>query len=61
MIPEEIFNIGNMLGLKHKDLQDIIPEKSSLDTTNNVEVPFSPLESYKVDGAYYGTISINDF
>jgi len=61
MIPEEIFNIGNMLGLEHKDLQNLIPEKSSPDTRNNVEVSFSPLESYKVDGAYYGTISINHF
>ena len=61
MIPEEIFSIGNMLGLEHKDLQYLIPERSNQDTTNNVEVPFSPVASYKVDGTYYGTISINDF
>ena len=61
MIPEEIFIVGDMLGLEHKDLQDLIPEKSSQIKPNNMNAPSFPLDNYKVEGGYYGTISINDF
>ena len=54
MIPEEIFELGDILGLEHNEIKDFI-----LDTTNNIDVPFSPVDSYKY--GLYGTVSINDF
>ena len=53
MIPEEIYELGDILGLEHKEIKDFILDKSNLDVT------FSPLDNYKV--GLYGTISINDF
>lgn len=54
MIPEELYKLGDMLGLEQKDIQNFIK-----DTSGNREVPFSPADSYKF--GLYGTVSINDF
>ena len=61
MILETVYRIGNMLGLKHDDINSLIPEGSSPISTQDIEVPFSPLDNYKMEGGFYGTISINDF
>jgi hypothetical protein len=58
---ERIYTIGNMLGLEYKDLQNLIPEKTSSDLTSKIDLPYSPLDAYKMEGGFYGTISINDF
>jgi len=60
MIPENIYEAGGILGLEYREIQDLISDKSSLDPADNLEVPFSPVDSYKV-GTMYGTVSINDF
>jgi hypothetical protein len=54
MIPEEIYELGNMLGLERDEIKDFM-----LDTTGKIEVPISPNDSYKF--GQYGTVSINDF
>jgi hypothetical protein len=58
MIPEEIYELGNMVGLDRKDIKNLLT-----DTSRNTKVPFSPIETYKNGGPgdLYGTISINDF
>jgi len=60
MIPENIYEIGDILGLEYRDIQDLISDKSSLDSTDNLEIPSSPVDSYK-EITLYGTVSINDF
>lgn len=59
MIPEEIYKIGDLLGLENKDIQGLVIDKSSPDVTGDVEVPFSPVNSYKF--GLYSTVSLNDF
>jgi len=54
MIPEELYKLGDMLGLEHRDIQNFI-----IDPSGNTELPFSPADSYKF--GLYGTLSINDF
>ena len=61
MILETVYKLGDMLGLEHNDINCIISDKSSLDITNNIKVPFSPLDGYKMEAGFYGNISINDF
>lgn len=63
MISEEIFGVGDLLGLEHKDIQDLILDNSNPDSKGNIDVPLSPVNTYKNSGPgeLYGTISINDF
>ena len=58
MIPNKIFEIGSMLGLKQKDVQNLIVKKQTTKPTVKLS---SPIEVYKSSGGDYGTISINDF
>jgi len=61
MILETVYKLGDMLGLEQKDLNYLFPEKHNSDTINRVELPYSPLDNYKLEGGFYGTISIKDF
>ena len=61
MISKNIFEIGDMLGLEHKDIQNLLSDSSIENITNKYATPCSPMDTYKNDGTWYGTISINDF
>lgn len=52
-----IYNVGAMLGLKPKDIQDIISNKSMNNTSQNITS--APLEIYP-KGTMYGTINLED-
>ena len=57
MIPYEIYELGNMLGMKHKEISDVISNKQA------VEIQFdhtSPKAVYP-KGSLYLTICIKDF
>jgi hypothetical protein len=57
MIYNSIFELGDMLGLVHEDIKDIISKKKSIGTNVN-SIPIK--EIYK-GGGFYATISIKDF
>jgi len=57
MFPEEIYELGDMLGLKPKDIRDLISNKQTTEIPVKIT---SPKEIYP-KGAEYGTICINDF
>ena len=56
----KIFEVGAMLGLKPKDIKNLLLDKTIQDTRDDLEVPSSPVDIYP-KGTEYGTISINDF
>ena len=54
----EILEIGNLLGLKKMEIQEILTTNYNEDvklTTNN------PIDAYNNSVGYYGTVSIKDF
>lgn len=53
-----IYKVGAMLGLKPKDIQNIISNKSIKNTNQNITL--APLEIYP-KGTMYGTINLKDF
>ena len=61
MNSRKIYSIGAKLGLKHKDIRDILFQKTMSEIPYNPVTPCSPMDTYKNDGTWYGTISINDF
>jgi len=60
MKSNEIYEIGAMLGLKPKDIQNIISNNSISDTSSNKKVSLSTVSKYAI-GTHYGTLSIKDF
>jgi len=60
MIPHKIYRMGAMLGLQNRDIRDLVAKASISDGPNKLETS-SPTDTYKDDGIWYGTISINDF
>ena len=60
MKSNEIYEVGAMLGLKPKDIQNIISNNSISDTSSNKKVSLSTVSVYSI-GARYGTLSIKDF
>ncbi|UCD12947.1 MAG: hypothetical protein JSW60_05110 [Thermoplasmatales archaeon] len=59
MIPAKIFEIGAMFGLNDKDIKNLVANVDKTDIPKASAT--SPLDNYKGDGIFYGTISINDF
>ncbi len=60
MNSDKIFKLGAMLGLKPKDIRNLVIDRTIQDTRDDLEVPSFPLDIYP-KGSFYGTISINDF
>jgi len=60
MISDKIYEIGGMLGLQDRDIRDLVAKASISDGPDKLETS-SPTDTYKDDGIWYGTISINDF
>lgn len=58
MIPDKLFEIGNMLGLQHRDIKNLMVKKQ---TSKTPVKKSSPIETYKSSGGDYGTISIKHF
>lgn len=56
MTPSKIYEIGDMLGIKRRDITNLVPEKSNLD----IKEITSPIDTYK-GIILYGTVSIKDF
>lgn len=61
MILDKISEIGELLGLEHRDIQNLLSERPIVNITNKTVTPCSPMNTYKQDGTWYGTMSINDF
>jgi hypothetical protein len=59
MVLDRIFKIGEMLGLEYGDIQNLLSDRQTKDIKN--VIPCSPMNTYKENGTWYGTISINDF
>ena len=57
MISEKVYEIGAMLGLECKDINDILSSRSTFYKTDET---CTPANIYK-DVIYYGTVSIKDF
>jgi hypothetical protein len=57
---EEIYELGDMLGLDHKEIQNVLSDNKTLNKSKKTTKPSSPVDNYKC-GVDYGTISINDF
>jgi hypothetical protein len=60
MKSNEIYKVGSMLGLKPRDIQNIISNNSISDISSNEKVSLSTASQY-LKGTLYGTISIKDF
>ena len=61
MSSNRIYDIGAMIGLKYNEIQYLLSEKSMSVMMKNPVKPCSPMDTYKNDGSWYGTISIKDF
>ena len=55
-----IYEVGAMLGLKPKDIRNILSRKSMINTKDSQDVPLTPMEIYP-KGTLYGTINLKDF
>jgi hypothetical protein len=60
MKSNEIYKLGTMLGLKSRDIQNIISNNSISDRSSNKKVSLSTASEY-MKGTLYGTISLKDF
>jgi len=63
MISEnKLYELGSILGLKNKDVIDILRENSTRNEKESQDsiVFQAPLDTY-IPGTLYGTVSINDF
>lgn len=56
MIPDGLYEIGEMLGLEQNDINNVITNTSDTKKANIT----SPTNLYK-DYTFYGTVSINHF
>lgn len=56
----KIYELGHMLGLKNKDIQNILSDNFILDTSVNKWIPFFTVSEYG-KGSMYGTPSMKDF
>lgn len=60
MKSNEIYIVGSKIGLKPREIQNIISNNSISDISSNEKVSLSKASEY-MKGTLYGSISIKDF